>query len=133
VKKAIDKVDPDLRACVKKSPYLLLELAITVHGPKLDATKPAPKVKTKGKEKVKVPLPRPGTRRPVIRYGGAQVPAPAAGARVLVVARPIAGDPDEETVRTAVSCVEKVGAALALPAPSTPGTWATVTVPVIFR
>ena len=38
VKKAVDKVDADLRACVKKTPNLLLELGVTQHGPKLETT-----------------------------------------------------------------------------------------------
>jgi hypothetical protein len=52
-----------------------------------------------------------------------------------VISRPgaIQGDPDDDAVRTAVTCVEKAGAALAVPAPTTPGTWSTVNVPVIWR
>lgn len=130
VTKAVDKIDADLRACVKKAPNLLLELGVTQHGPRPEAN-PSPAAK-KPLEKTKKPGKRPRPTGKTGRYS-VSMPAPAAGVRVLVISRPIQGDPDDEAVRTAVSCVEKAGANLAIPAPTTAGTWATVSVPVIFR
>ena len=127
VKKAIDRIDADLRACVKNAPNLLLELEVTRHGPKPEAAPPAKKPASKPTPKAK--------RRPPGGSGrySVSVPPPAEGARASVILRLVPGDPDDETVRTAITCVEKAGAGLAVPAPTTPGTWATVTVPVISR
>jgi tetratricopeptide (TPR) repeat protein len=127
-KKAVDKLDAALRACVKKEPNLLLELSLTQHGPKPDPDAPAPAPRKSSPRSKQKPPPARGTGRYSVH-----APAPAAGVRVLVISRPVQGDPTDDEVRTAISCVEKVGAGLAVPAPTTAGTWSTVNVPVIWR
>lgn len=101
----IAKVEPQLRACVKATPNLLAQLNVTVHGPAV-----AP------------PAPGAPARRPTV--------LPGAGAHAVALD---SYEPDPAAVRDALACLDKVAGGLALPAPKTPGTWVTVTAPVIWR
>jgi tetratricopeptide (TPR) repeat protein len=117
---AVRKVDADLRACVKKSPRLLLSITVVTLGPpaqkKPAPPPPRPPRQTRGKQTKPV-------RRPPM------IPAPPAGVTVTVDEHSAAGDEQQ----AAVACVEKAASALVVPAPKTPGTWASVTFPVIAR
>jgi len=119
---AVRKVDADLRACVKKSPHLLLSVTVVSLGPPADrkpaAPPPSPRGRGRGRGPVKLPVRPPPA-----------VQAPPAGVTVTV---------DENSRRddaatAATACVEKAASALVVPAPKTPGTWASVTFPVIAR
>jgi tetratricopeptide (TPR) repeat protein len=107
----IAKVEPQLRACVKATPNLLVQLRVTVLGPAPVAPKPTP-----GK-----PPPPPPRRTSNV---------PSAGAHSLVLE---SYELDSTAVRDAQACIDKIAGALALPAPTTPGTWVTISAPVIWR
>jgi len=106
----IAKVEPQLRACLKATPDLLLQLRVTVLAP-------APAAPAK-----------PAAGQPVVPRRTSNVPT--AGAHSLVLE---SYELDSTAIRDAQACVDKIGAGLNLPAPKTPGTWVTLSAPVIWR
>ena len=119
---AVRKVDADLRACVKKSPRLLLSITVVALGPPAEKKAAPPPRPTR-------PAGRGKQTKPTVIRRAPMVPAPPAGVTVTVDEHSAGG----EDQQPAVACVEKAASALVVPAPKTPGTWASVTFPVIAR
>jgi tetratricopeptide (TPR) repeat protein len=146
VRAAVGKLDADLRACVKPTPRLVAQVSVTLHGPK-EAPPAAPKrggrraPKTKRKDAAKAPPPTPPTAvKP--RPTGGRTPhvVPPVGVKVVLIDNDETADADvavagqaHAAVEAAVACLERVAAKAAIPAPTTVGTWAQITFPVIWR
>lgn len=134
VEAAVARIDGDLRACLKKTPRLLVHVEVTVHGPAAKAPPPLapassgkpPQKGAKQRKPARPTAPLAPFGRPAIRPA---VPAPPAGTSVSV--RETHDHPDAD-VRAAVACVEREAAGLSLPTPVA-GTWAMVIVPVVWR
>ncbi len=153
VKKQMVKAEAGMRACMKATPRLLLSVRITLLAPPLVASavakQPAPaRVREPqppspsqlDRERLKRARRVPGKPRPPVsppppppRGGGSlgQKTPPAAGVRASIV---LAGyDADAAASEAALGCVERLARKIKLPAPTTPGTWLSATMPVVWR
>lgn len=151
VTRAMTKIEPAARACLKETPRLLVSVRATRYGPPLEPAPPDKGAKgaqgagaTKdargtgaargkgargGKPKAKPAPAKPTTGRRGGPIGGRIPPPEGVGVSMLLVGY----EPDGAAAAAAVDCVERAAAKLQLPAPTTAGTWVTATMPVVWR